>query len=360
MVNLEWKRSEPLTVGIEWELQILDRNTLEPKDIFDQILEDIPKALLPTIHKEVYQSMLEIVTPPLKKVEEIKDLLKEIFENLRTSAVKRGYHLVGLGTLFSPTSKGTKINIDRRYKFFAEEFQELLRDFYIYGIHIHIGFPNEEWALRAFNNFVKYAPLFLALSANSLFYRGVNTGIHSYRMVVFEKLPRAELPRQFKSYKEFVEVVKHLLSGGAIEKLKDLWWHVRLRPDFGTVEFRVLDSMWDLNRLMTLTKLLKALALYSEKYQDEPLPVEFLKQNWWWAKRYSLDADFLELQGRKALKQVAYDLIYKLEHLGIFKKLGYSFKEFTALLRKPSLAKDLALKSHALGLEKVIKMASLV
>jgi len=360
MVKLEWKMSEPLTVGVEWELQILDRESLEPKDIFDQIADSFPKVYLPMLHREIYQSMLEIVTPPLREVKKLGELLKEIFETLSTIAVKQKFHLVGLGSLFLPTKKETKINVNERYKRFAEEFQELLRDFYIYGIHIHIGLPSKEWALRTYNNLIKYAPLLLSLSANSIFYKGKNTGIHSYRTVIFEKLPRAELPRQFNSYDEFKKVIKHLYSAGVIESLKDLWWHIRLRPDFGTVEIRVFDSLWDLNRLLTLVKLIKALALYSEKYQDEPLPVEYLKQNWWWAKRYSLDADFVDLQGRKALKQVAYDLLYKLEHLGIFKKLGYQIKEFTNLLRKPYLAKDIVLKSHALGLKKVVKLSAVV
>ncbi len=360
MVNLKWKSSKPLTVGVEWEFQILDRENLEPKDLFEEIVNDIPKVFLPMVHKEIYQSMLEIVTPPFEEDSEIKKLLKEILSTFSTSAVKRNYHLVGLGSLFLPSEKGTKINIDNRYKFFAEQFQELLRDFYIYGIHIHIGFPNEEWALRAFNNFVKFAPIFLALSANSIFYRGKNTGIHSYRMVVFEKLPKAEIPRQFKTYREYSEILEHLFKADIIEQIKDLWWHVRLRPDLGTVEFRVMDSFWDLERLLTIVRFLKSIALYSERYQEIPLPVEFLKQNWWWAKRYSLDADFIDNEGRKSLKQVAYDLIYKLEHLGIFKELNYRKEEFLKLLRKPSLAKDIELKSRSLGLKRVVKLAAVV
>ncbi|NPB04793.1 MAG: YbdK family carboxylate-amine ligase [Aquificae bacterium] len=360
MEPLRWKRSEPLTVGLEWELQILDRETLEPKDAFPELFERLPEDLKPFVHKEVYQSMLEVVSAPSEDEGQIADLLGRLLEALRPLAQELGFHLVGLGTLYSKAEKGTKINADRRYKLFAEEFQHILRDFYIYGIHFHVGFPDEDWALRAFNNFVKYAPLFLALSANSPFYRGVNTGIHSYRMVVFEKLPRAELPRQFSSFGEFAAVVEHLKGAGAIERIKDLWWHVRFRPDLGTVEFRVFDSLWSVERILTLVKLVRSLALYSERYQDPPLAVEYLQQNWWWAKRYSLDADFVDHQGRKALKQVAFDLVYKLEHLGIFDQLGYSVDEFTHLLRRPSLAKDLILKSHALGLERVVRSAAVV
>ncbi len=359
-MKLKWKESTPLTVGVEWEFQILDRNTLQPKDVFENIYDQLEPALVPFIHKEVYQSMLEIVSPPCENEKEAINLFEEIFENLKPLTEKENIHLIGLGTLFIKNINSTQINISPRYKLFAEEFQEILKDFYIYGIHIHIGIPSPDWAIRTFNNLVLYAPLLLALSANSIFYRGINTGIHSYRMVLFEKLPRAELPRQFKNYEEFQEIFQNLLKTKVIENIKDIWWHIRPRPDFGTIEIRVFDSLWDLERLKLLIKLVRAIALYSEKYQDDILPPEILNQNWWWAKRYSLDADFIDKNGRKALKQVAFDLIYKLADLGILKKLNYSVGEFTKFLRKPSPAKELLFKSKAVGLEKVIKMGAVV
>ena len=345
-------------MGVEWELQILDRETLKPKDLFSEIYEEIPLQFQPMVHKEVYQSMLEIVTPPLEDEEKVIDLLRDILDSFKPSAVKRGFHLTALGTLFLKNENPPKINISKRYKLFSEEFQEILKDFYIYGIHIHVGFPDEDWAIRAYNNLLKFAPILLAFSANSVFYMGKNTGIHSYRMVLFERLPRAGLPRPFKTFEGFKETAEKLLKGGVIETLKDLWWHVRPRPDLGTVEIRVFDSFWDLEKLLFLLKLIKAIALYSEIYGEKLPPQEVLNQNWWWAKRYSLDADFIDESGRKALKQVIYDLIYKLEHLGILKKLGYKAKDFTKFVKRPSTAKDIVLKAKALGIERVIKLHS--
>jgi carboxylate-amine ligase len=357
-MQLEWKYSKPLTLGVEWELQILDRETLQPKEIFSELVEEIPTEFLPMVHKEVYQSMLELVTPPMEDEKQIIQLLKDILESFKTLAIKKKFHLTALGTLFLKNENPPKINMSKRYKLFAEEFQEILRDFYIYGIHIHIGFPDAEWAFRAYNNLLKFSPLLLALSANSIIYRGKNTGIHSYRMVIFEKLPRAVLPRPFEDFKSFKKLIENLHQTGVIESLKDLWWHIRPRPDLGTIEIRVFDSFWDLERLEFLLKLIKAIALYSETYAEKLPQWEVLSQNWWWAKRYSLDADFIDEKGRKALKGIAYDLIYKFEDLGILKKLGYTAKELISFLRKPSMAKDIALKIKAVGLEKVIKMYS--
>ena len=359
-MRLDWKTSSPLSVGVEWELQIVDRNTLQPKDIFEEIYPNLPDEIQPLIHKEVYKSMLEIVTPPLKDENEIESILESVLKTFKPLAEKMNFHLIGLGSLFLEPNEEPKINVSPRYKRFVEEFQELLRDFYIYGIHIHIGIPNAEWAVRAFNNFVRYAPLLLALSANTPYYRGKNTGIHSYRMVIFEKLPRAGLPRQFNNYGEFENLLAHLTSSGAIEGIKDLWWHVRPRPDYGTIEVRVFDSQWDLEKIKFLVKLVRAIAYYSERYQDTPLPWEILNQNWWWAKRYSLDADFIDENGRRALKQVAFDLVYKLRDLGIFQKLGYSAEDFTVFLRKPSPSKDITFKAKAIGLERMVKMAAVI
>ncbi|HIO41826.1 MAG TPA: YbdK family carboxylate-amine ligase [Aquifex sp.] len=359
-MRLDWTPSPPLTVGLEWELQIADRNTLQPKDIFEDIYPNLPEEIQPLIHKEVYKSMLEIVTPPLADENEIESTLKGVLDAFKPLADRMNFHLIGLGSLFLEPKEEPKINLSPRYKRFAEEFQDLLKDFYIYGIHIHVGIPNAEWAVRAFNNLVRYAPLLLALSANTPFYRGRNTGIHSYRMVVFEKLPRAGLPQHFNRYGEFESLIAHLTNAGAIGGIKDLWWHIRPRPDYGTIEVRVFDSQWNLERIKFLVRLVRAIAYYSERYQDEPLPGELLNQNWWWAKRYSLDADFIDEKGRKALKQVAFDLLYKFEDLGILQKLGYRLEELTAFLRRPSPAKDISFRAKAVGLKKIVKGAAVV
>lgn len=359
-MSLNWKSSYPLTVGIEWELQILDRETLQPKDLFEEIYNYLSEDVETLVHKEVYQSMLEVVTPPSEDEKEAIKTLKKVFSEISPLGVEKNFHLVGLGTLYSEPLKGTAINSSPRYERFAKEFGEILRDFYIYGIHIHIGVPDEDWALRAYNNLVKFAPLLLALSSSSLYYRGKNTDIHSYRMVIFEKLPRAELPQFFSSYGELIECIDTLKKNGVIETVKDLWWHIRPRPDLGTLEVRVFDSIWDLNRLEFLVKLVRSIVLYSQKYQDNFLPETLKRQNWWWAKRYSLDTDFVDEAGRKALKQVAYDLFYKMDHLGVLQKLGYRVDELVSFLRKPSPSKDISLKAKALGLEEVIRRAAVV
>jgi len=178
-----------------------------------------------------------------------------------------------------------------------EEFQEVLRNFLIYGIHVHVGFPDEKSAVSGFNAFVKFAPLFLALSASSPLFRGKNTGIYSYRSKLFEQLPRAGVPQQFASYEEFVELVELLKESGTIESLKDVWWDVRLRPDLGTVELRICDSLPDRDRIGAIAGLAVMVAKLSTTEEFAPDFHQVNLQNKWNAARHGLKGKFLERDG---------------------------------------------------------------
>ncbi len=358
----DWNPSKPLTVGLEWELQILDIETLKPKPIFERIFTRIPEPLSSYLHAEIYKAMLEIVSPPFEEEEELLYWLGGFLDELKRIAERENFTLVGLGTLYTEVETPPERNLTERYKLFVRQFGELLDDFYIFGIHVHIGFPNPEWALKAYNNFVYYAPLLLALSASSPIYRGRFTGIHSFRTVVFERLPRAELPPQYSNYAEYEGFVKKLRSAAVVDSLKDIWHHVRLRPDLGTVEVRVFDSIWEPERIGVLIRLLKAIALLSETYGYKPISPLLARQNWWFAKRYSLDADFADGRGgRRALKQVAFDLVYSMDDLGIFKRLGYDRRTFLRLLRRPSPAREMEAKFKVFkNPEKLVNIARVV
>jgi carboxylate-amine ligase len=356
-LNTDWKASAPLTVGLEWELSIADRESLKPKNAFDRITEALPAEFLPFVHAEIYKSMLEIVSPPSDSEEQIFNLFGKVFDALKPIAERENFHLVGLGTLFIPAEGKPEKNLTPRYKDFCNQFRVLLDDFYIYGIHIHIGFPSEEWALKAHNALLFYAPFLLALSAASPFYKGENTGIHSFRTVIFERLPRAELPPFYENYGQFEENINTLHSLGVIELIKDLWHHIRIRPDLGTVEVRVFDSLANTDRVKALVKLVRAIAALARDWEAPAIPRVLMTENWWQAKRYSLDADFFTPEGRKALKQVGFDLIYELEDRGILNELGYGKEEFLMVLRKPSPARDILARAKALkDLKRVVKV----
>jgi len=298
--------SQPLTVGIELEVQLVDEKTGKLTRKADEIFKKINS---PLIHREFLKSMVEFVSPvcsyPNEAVEEIRRICQKCCEVGR----ERGFSIAASGTHPFAEPEEVRVTENERYLKLLEEFQEVLRNFLIYGLHVHIGFPDEKTAINAYNGFVKYSPIFLALSVSSPFFRGKNTGIFSYRSKLFEQLPRAGTPQQFYSYAEFAELVEILKATNTIESLKDIWWDVRPRPDLGTIEIRVCDSIPDFDRLEGLVSLMVMVGrLFMEK-NIKPSYHQVNLQNRWNAARYGLEGNFIEESGRKKMGTVLLELV---------------------------------------------------
>ncbi len=284
----------PFTVGVELEVQIVDSRNFALTPQADIIFRYVNS---PLIHREFLRSMVEFVSSPSEvpsaAVEEIWDVIEKVVE----LGAERGFFLSASGTHPFAKPEEVRVTDNTRYLRLLEEFQEVLRNFLIYGIHIHVGFPDQDSALSGYNAFVKFSPLFLALSASSPFFRGKDTGILSYRTKLFEQLPRAGVPQQFRSFDEFVELIELLRGSGTIESLKDIWWDVRLRPDFGTVELRICDSLPEKERLVALASLAVMVAKLSTVERVGPGFHQVNLQNKWSAARYGLNGKFLENEG---------------------------------------------------------------
>ncbi len=298
---------KPFTVGIELEVQIVDSKTLSLTPKADVIFNNIRS---PLIHREFLRSMVEFVSPPsetpLAAVDEIWNVIQKVTE----LGMERGFLLAASGTHPFADPETVRVTDNIRYLKLLEEFQEILRNFLIYGIHIHIGFPDKESALSGYNAFVKFSPLFLALSVSSPFFKGKNTGILSYRTKLFEQLPRAGVPQQLDSFEQFTELIEILRESRTIESLKDIWWDVRLRPDFGTVELRICDSLPERERLEALAGLAVMIAKLSTVKKFSLGFHQINVQNKWNAARHGLKGKFLESDGwttigRRLLKLVS-------------------------------------------------------
>ncbi len=288
---MKFKGSKPFTVGIELEVQIVDRNSFNLVPKSELIFKSNPT---PLVQKEFLQSMVEFVSSvretPEGAVEELKNAVTAVLEVGESC----GFLLAASGT--HPFAEPSKVRVTKngRYLRLYDEFQEVLRNFLIYGLHVHVGFPDERAALNAYNAYVKYAPLFLALSASSPFFSGRNTGILSYRSKLFEQLPRAGIPEQFENYGQFVELLERLKDAGSIESIKDVWWDVRLRPDFGTVELRICDSVADFERLLAVANFAVLVGELSLREEVKPDFVQIHKQNRWNAARYGFKGTFID------------------------------------------------------------------
>ena len=225
------------------------------------------------------------------------------------------------------------------YQELSNEQKILLDDFSICGLHVHVGFKTFDKALKAFNFSLCYLPIFVALSASSVYSNGIDTGIHSYRTKIFDRLPKASIPEYFESYEHMKSVYDILYNSEVISSEKDIWWDVRIQPNFKTIEFRVCDAIHDFDRLEVIIGLCKGICKLSQVQEVSYEPMQVLKQNMWKASRYSMDADFIVDSKKVNIRDVIYKLIEELDKEEL---ITQEFKvKALSIVSKNSIAQDM-------------------
>jgi carboxylate-amine ligase len=339
-MDLKYNSSPKSTIGIEIEMRILDKDTLGVKNLANTIFESIDDSLKPYIHKELLQSMFEFVTPICKDAKEAVDFIENAINEVAKIGEQKGFYVAALATHPFEKKEDSELIQDPRYEAFKQEFQIVIRNFLISGLHIHVGIENEINAIKAYNSMINYLPLFLALSANSPFFHGENTGLKSYRTKVFDKLPRAGVPQYLNNYDEYKQLYKELHDTGMIEKPKDVWWDVRISPDFGTLELRVCDAFYEKDRLGFITLLYQAIIEYAKIKEPNRQFHQINLQNKWNATRHGLNGIFLEDGKKMTIRQKIVSLCDEMSEFGIFDKLGSTSElekvKYISELRSPS------------------------
>ncbi len=299
-----FKQSQPFTLGIEIELQVLEAESLALSPGGPVLLAEARKLpeLKDFVKPEFIRSMLEIVTPVCRSVAELESWLRSRLKSLFELAQKRGYRL--LAASLHPFSRASEQKVweDARYELLREELQIVGRRFISQGLHIHLGMASPEECIRAYRWFRLYLPVFLALTTSSPFYEGEMTGLYSYRSKLFEALPLAGYPRDFRTYEEFSSLVEQLLGLRIIQWERDLWWDVRPHPLFGTLELRVCDLPSRFCDILGVAALARALAVTVLSLKEDPpeVPMEILRYNKWQAARHGIDGYFVDPRsGRK-------------------------------------------------------------
>ncbi len=312
----------PSTVGVELEVRLVDRETMAPANRSPYLFEHLPETLAPHIHKELLQSMIEIVTPVCHSADEAVDFIMEALHTLRTLGEPEGIALAALAVHPFERKEDSRRFPDPRYDLLADELQIVLKNFLISGLHIHIALPDETAAIRGYNTSIRYLPLFLALSANSPFALGEDTGLQSYRSKIFERLPRAGIPEHFETYAEYCTLIDRLFESGTIESIKDVWWDVRIHQTFGTLELRVCDAFYDRERLRLIALLYQALIRYAADHPVEKMFQQITKQNKWNALRHGLDGQFIDHRHNGTIREALLRLIREMEKAGTFTLLN--------------------------------------
>jgi carboxylate-amine ligase len=334
----------PWTIGVELEVRLIDTRTLKPANRSPYLFEHIPEALAPHIHKELLQSMVEIVTPVCHTPDEAARFIHDALATLNTIGRTEGIALAALATHPFERKEDNKRFHDPRYDLLADELQIVLKNFLISGLHIHVALPDETAAINTYNASIRYLPFFLALSANSPFALGEDTGLLSYRSKIFERLPRAGVPEYFATYPAYCDLIDRLVDSGTIESIKDVWWDVRIHQRFGTIELRVCDAFYDRNRLERIVLLYQALVMY---HSDRPVtrePYQIHRQNKWNAIRHGLDGIFIGPKRTQTIREGILEQIDDLDRAHVFDRLGATAEDIAqlkALVHQESIAQKL-------------------
>lgn len=338
MILNNFKNAKDFSIGAELELRILKKDTLKASNEYKYFENNISKKYKKYITPEFLQSMIEINTPVFDKPKDLINFFQEIIQELNFLANKKDLLLQTSG---APALLQEKIEIssNERYLKFYEEYKILLDNFFICGLHIHIGFETFDKALKAFNFSLEYLPVFVALSASSPFFNGDETGIHSYRTKIFDRLAKGSIPQYFDSYSQMKECYEILYDTKVIKSSKDIWWDIRIQDNLKTLEFRVCDAINDFERLEVIIGLAKAICKLSQEEETRYLMQQILKQNMWKATRYSMNADFIK--GKKIIKirDFIFELLEKLLKKALIDKTFY--KKAKKLVKKDSIAKKM-------------------
>jgi carboxylate-amine ligase len=298
-VAISWNPSRGATIGVEWELQLLDTSTRMLRQDAGEVLAALPglteEGEHPKIRHELMQSTVEVVTGICSTVSEVKDDLSATISQLERITGRRGTMLACAGTHPVSDWRDAKMAPIQRYAELVEQMQWLVRRIQTFGVHVHVGIRDGSKAIPIVNALAGYLPHFLALTASSPYWNGQDTGLASSRAIVFGGLPTSGPPQPLTDWTEFEEYMDTLLRAGTIRSIKEVWWDIRPHPDFGTVEIRMFDGVPTLREIGMTAALSQSLVQLMDTQLDRgyklPTPSAWVvRDNKWRATRYGLDA----------------------------------------------------------------------
>jgi len=298
-VAISWNPSRGATIGVEWELQLLDTSTRMLRQDAGEVLAALPGLTEggehPKIRHELMQSTVEVVTGVCSTVSEAKDDLSATISQLERITGRRGTMLACAGTHPVSDWRDAKMAPIQRYAELVEQMQWLVRRIQTFGVHVHVGIRDGSKAIPIVNALAGYLPHFLALTASSPYWNGQDTGLASSRAIVFGGLPTSGPPQPLTDWTEFEEYMDTLLRAGTIRSIKEVWWDIRPHPDFGTVEIRMFDGVPTLREIGMTAALSQSLVQLMDTQLDRgyklPTPPAWVvRDNKWRATRYGLDA----------------------------------------------------------------------
>ena len=341
-MHIDFEISDNSTLGVEWEVALVDRDSGElaqrAQEVLEAVVSEYPElgeeGDHPQVTGEFLQNTVEMVTGVCQNVPEALEHLSQTQDRIREVTDPRGLEIFAAGTHpFSDWADQPVVDAERYYKV-LDRAQYWGRQMVIFGLHVHVGVDHRDKALPVLDGLMNYYPHLLALSANSPDWCGHDTGYASQRAQLFQQLSTAGLPFHFDSWDEYEAYVADLIATDVIEETSENRWDIRPVPRFGTVEMRVCDGPSNLREVGALTALTQCLVESFSRTLDEGgsipvMPPWHHQENKWRAARYGLDAVVIQdaKNHQTPLTEDLTDVLNRLEplaaELGCAQELAY-------------------------------------
>jgi carboxylate-amine ligase len=295
------ENEEPrFTIGIEEEYLLIDPETRDlAADPPMSILEECTRRVGERVTPEFLRSQIEVGTKVCQSIAEVTEDLRTLRRCVRDVAQEHGLVMIAAST--HPSADwGKQMHTDReRYHILAEDMQTLARRLLICGMHVHVEIDDEDLRIDLMNQVAYFLPHLLTLSTSAPFWRGRDTGLKSYRMAVWNEMPRTGIPPRFQSYGEYRRMVEAFVNTGVIEDATKLWWDLRPSDRFPTLEMRMTDICTRMEDTICVAALYRCLLrmlwrLRRDNQRWRIYDQVMVAENRWRAQRYGFDEDLID------------------------------------------------------------------
>lgn len=302
---------QKFTLGIEEEFQILDSDTLKLRSQMSKIIDGGKILLKERIKEEMHQSVVEMGTNVCENIHQARDEVSYLRQEIIKLAAKEDLKVAAAGT--HPFSHWNEqlITPNPRYDELIAELKDVARSNLIFGMHVHVAIPNREEGLQIMNVARYFLPHLYALSTNSPFWEGRDTGFKSFRSKVFDKFPRTGIPPYFASVAEYDKFVDLLVKTRCIDNGKKIWWDIRLHPFYPTVEFRVCDMVMTVDEVVCIAAIMQCIIaklhnLHQKNQSFRGYRRVLINENKWRAARWGTEAKLIDF-GKE--EEVSFDIL---------------------------------------------------
>jgi carboxylate-amine ligase len=291
------------TIGIEEEFQVIDPQTYELKSHIQEMFAQGQLRLKEEMKRELHDPVIEVGTPICADIKQARYEITRLRSEVIGLAHSNGLRIAAGGTHPFTDWADVPITPGAHYDRLVEDLQMVARANLIFGLHVHVAVEDNDARVAILGGARYFLPHVFALSVNSPFWLGRNTGWKSYRAKIFERFPRTGIPDSFSSWVDYQDYLNTLIATGCITDGKKIWWDARIHPYFPTIEYRICDIQMRVEETICLAAIFQAITyklwkLYDRNQGWRQYRRSLIHENKWRAARFGIDGKLIDL-GKK-------------------------------------------------------------